>query len=166
MVVNKEALLFICIGDIMKKMLISLVLALFMAQFVAMPYVQAAEQKGGQEIPQEYSTQDDGYDSLIQTFLQYDLTTADPLLVVQAAAYLYLYDNNISFDFEQDSSAAMQGINYFLLVYAPNIGFLANQEGAGEDFFQQKTQERKDNYPAEYRSVYAYAQSIQQKYQS
>lgn len=151
MIVNKEALLFIWNQSTMKKLFVSLVLGLFIAQFLLSPYSYAQSAQAG--------TQYQSYTNMMDTFLSYNLNNANAFEVVQVAAYLYLYTMDI--DPDEDELAAMQGINYFLLSQAPNIGFLADQEWVDENFFYQKSLEWAQNYPQEFEQVRAFAQQIQ-----
>lgn len=58
----------------------------------------------------------------------------------------------------------MMTINYFITSYAPNVGFLANDKGANEEYFKVKALAWKDAYPSEYAKVYDYVKTVQSKY--
>jgi hypothetical protein len=120
------------------------------------------------EKPQEQSMQNE-YQQLVSTFLRMDPSSVDAFWLIQIAAYLYVYDNyGIQwFDFELWSeSQGMMAINYFLKTQARNIGFLANDEWANEQYFQDKASVWEVNYPDEHAQVYNYVTSVQAKYHS
>lgn len=107
----------------MRKMLSTIVLAIFMSQSLLTSYLYAAEPAPVPTKPAEQSNQS-ANQQLVDGFLKMDLSTVSPIMVLQVAAYLYVYDKNgiAGFDFEKgDASQAMMTINYFLSAYAPNV---------------------------------------------
>ncbi len=155
----------------MNKVVIVMIMSLFLWQIVLTPLSYAADAENTEAaIYQENKTNpdtDDNVAAMIYDIVYIDMSTASPIDVLQVAAYLYAYEKVGVLDFEnEDDSLAMQSINYFLKLYAPNVWFVANEEGADEDFFAQKASIWKENYPEQYAKVYNYAQDAQIKYKN
>lgn len=147
----------------MRKITSIFILAIFFGQSLLTSYMYAAEPAAKAEQTAVQNT----YQQLVDRFLRMDLGSVDALWLIQMAAYLYVYEKNgiAWFDFERgQDSPTMMTINYFLTTYAPNIGFLANDEWADENYFKDKSIAWQAAYPTEYAKVYDYVKTVQSKY--
>jgi len=147
---------------LMRKILSSVIVAIFFGQSLLTSYMYAADVPAK---PTEQTSQSVNQ-ALIDGLLKTDVSTASAISILQIAAYIYVYEKNgiAWFDFDKgDDSQAMMWVNYFISLYAPNIWFLANDKW-DKNYFSDKAELWKTKHPAEYTKVYAYAKDTQLKY--